>query len=81
MTPEYMDALFERRQNLDPEERNGTFPSLFGRMRAFSRGTKTSKELAEGFFAEVEDLIERVEKEIQFRRDASRDLRRDCGHD
>jgi len=63
-----MNQLFDRWQSLDSEERNGIFPSLFGRMRHLRRsGTKGDKEAAERFFMEVEDLIERVEKEIQFR--------------
>jgi hypothetical protein len=63
------DQLFERWQSLDSEERNGIFPSLFGRMRHIRQyGTKADKEAAERFYMEVEDLIERVEKEIQFRK-------------
>lgn len=74
MNREAQDALFERWQNLDSEERNGLFRSLFGRMRHLSQGTKADREFAEKFFMEADYLIERVEKEIQFRRDASRDL-------
>ena len=64
------DELFERWQSLDSEERNGIFPSLFGRMRYMRQyGDEWDKEAAERFYMEVEDLIERVEKEIQFRRE------------
>lgn len=63
-----MNQLYSRWENLDSEERNGMFASLFGRMRHLRReGTRANRELAERFFMEVEDLIERVEKEIQFR--------------
>lgn len=57
------DQLFERWQSLDSEERNGIFPSLFGRMRHMRQyGTKGDKEAAERFFMEVENLIEQAEE-------------------
>lgn len=60
-----MNQLFERWQSLDAEERNGIFPSLFGRMRHMRQyGTKADKEAAERFFVEVEDLIEMAERRL-----------------
>jgi len=58
---EHQNALFARWQDLVTEKRRGIFPSLFGRMRALSRGTKADRECAEKFFMEVESLIKMEE--------------------
>lgn len=64
-----VDELYRIWKNLDAEDRNSILPSLFGRMRYLKEfGTEADKEVAERFFMEIEDLIERVEGEMRFRK-------------